>query len=373
MYRDHTLAALVDLLVRRKVFLYHACQYGDFSSYLQLGGIPSRERIERAGLFVTPFTTDGTDRENGVWDKVFVNLEDFGKGFADGRNAVPTPYGPVTVRLHPRALLSAVDVAVCLRSAGARGFDRAAESLRTVPEADRLFYRPANARGGTALLKFRPGLKEAFGPGAEAVEVSCTYPDGVLPFEHALDVVVDPYRINGTELASHVEAALRRAGVALQVYKRGGARADAEYDLLLQAVRARTPTLGELAETLPDAGLAGWAREIQARGGILAWNFTRYADYLRAGTLQRLPAARPSVRVAPYEYAPGLGDDDYGYEDEGYDLDAYLEYDSEAELLAEELDEYREDWARADDEGWFYDDEDDDDGLDGDDDDDAWD
>jgi len=118
MFRDSDLPALVDLLVRRKVFLYHACQYGDFVSYLEVGGIPSRQRLQQSALSFTEFTTDAVDRENRVWDKVFVNWEDFGRAFSRGYNAAPNAYGPIIVRIHPRALLHADDVAVCLRSAG---------------------------------------------------------------------------------------------------------------------------------------------------------------------------------------------------------------------------------------------------------------
>jgi hypothetical protein len=127
-YRNK-IEGLVALFRARGVSLYHACQYKDFVSYLELGGVPSRFVLAHGGLESTPFATDEADQKNGVWDKVFFNLEDFGCTFANGGRAVPNPYGPVLLRLRPSVLLGAKDVAVCLRSAGTRGFDRRRESL----------------------------------------------------------------------------------------------------------------------------------------------------------------------------------------------------------------------------------------------------
>ena len=74
------------------MFLYHACQLSDFASYLSLGGIPSRALLETNGLPFTPFKTDTIDQENGVWDKVFINLSDFGHFFASDDTYLKTTF-----------------------------------------------------------------------------------------------------------------------------------------------------------------------------------------------------------------------------------------------------------------------------------------
>ena len=160
MFSGSQLEELVERLRTRHVSLYHACQYQDFISYLKLGGVPSRQRLQQAGLSTTSFTTDRVDRENGVWNKVFVNLQDFGQTFARGHVATPNPYGPLLLRLHPSALLEADDVAICLRSAGARGFNRERESLKTVTDVDRLFWKSLGEDRGLALLKFKEALRQ---------------------------------------------------------------------------------------------------------------------------------------------------------------------------------------------------------------------
>jgi hypothetical protein len=116
MISRNEIQSLVNLLLERNVSLYHACQLIDFESYLALGGIPSRALLENKELPFTPFETDTIDQTNGVWDKVFGNLKEFGEIFADGMPWPPTVYGPIQLQLNPSALLEASDVAVCLRS-----------------------------------------------------------------------------------------------------------------------------------------------------------------------------------------------------------------------------------------------------------------
>ena len=120
---------LVEIIQSRGRFLWHACQLKDFASYLHLGGIPSRSLLETSELPFTHFETDEQDRVNFVWDKVFCNFDDFGCWFAEGKRAIPNPYGPIQMRIRPEAILEADDLAVSLISAGGQGFDRKAESL----------------------------------------------------------------------------------------------------------------------------------------------------------------------------------------------------------------------------------------------------
>ena len=109
MISGNEIQSLVNLLLEREVSIYHACQLTDFESYLALGGIPSRALLENRKLPFTPFETDTIDKENGVWDKVFGNLTEFGEIFADGKFWPPTVYGPIQFQLNPTVLLEASD------------------------------------------------------------------------------------------------------------------------------------------------------------------------------------------------------------------------------------------------------------------------
>lgn len=210
---------LVDLLDARSVKFYHACQLKDFSSYLKIGGIPSREYIEQTGLPFTPFQTDVQDRVNGVWPKVFGNLQDFGKFFAKGMPFTPTVYGPILCVFNPQILLEADDVAVCLRSAGGTEFNRDDESLNSIEEVDKLFF---NRRSDISVddhysetklqeIRLSNELRPLFDDqrfrrgGALTPEISCTVENGFLSFESLNSLTVDSVLVGGEMLRGNVE------------------------------------------------------------------------------------------------------------------------------------------------------------------------
>ncbi len=333
---------LVELLQTRGVFLYHACQYQDLVSYLNLGGVPSRNRLTSASLDLTAFDTDRADRVNGVWDKVFVNLEDFGRGFALGRAAVPNPYGPLLLRLSPWALFEAEDVAICLRSAGGWGFNRERESLKTVTDVNRVFWNPTSAGRGSELLKFGDTLRKEFGSKAQAVEVSCTCTTGLLPFDELCGVVVDPYTIEGASLAEWTRRAIADSRLDVPVRIRKPKIDVSVYDEMASLVRQRTPALTEIPNLTAHNLVLNWAERIPRR---LEYQFKRFAGYLRTGTLEPLAAqARTAVRDK-YEAKP----------DYFYDLyEDYGPYEEENRLIIQEFYQDAEAWNRSHDEGWYY-------------------
>jgi hypothetical protein len=93
------IASIVERFETRDVSLWHACQLRDFRSYLEVGGLPSRSLLEQGGAGFTHLQTDVSDRSKGVWDKVLVNLSDFGAAFAHGAAATEyQPWGPPATR-----------------------------------------------------------------------------------------------------------------------------------------------------------------------------------------------------------------------------------------------------------------------------------
>lgn len=355
MFSGSKIEELVKLLQTRGVNLYHACQYQDFVSYLSLGGVSSRGLLQCAALAATPFTTDQIDQVNGVWDKVFVNIDDFGWNFARGDASTPNPYGPLLIRLHPSALLEAYDVAICLRSAGARGFRRERESLKSVADVNRLFWKPLDEQDGLARLKFKSALRQEFGPAANAVEVSCTCKNSLLTFARVFDVLVDPYVILGDPLAQRTRRAMAGSGQEVPVKTRNTKIGSKIYNQLASLVRHRTPALTEFPGLTEHACLLEWAERIRTRG--LEYNYIRFADYLRTGTLKPIAALALQTDKAECEQSP---DHLYVYDSEGEDEpeDFYDSSGEEMGLLAQEREDNAEDWARSDNEGWYYADED---------------
>ncbi|MCY3551628.1 MAG: hypothetical protein OXH39_14305 [Candidatus Poribacteria bacterium] len=302
MITGNDIQSLVNLFEERQVFLYHACQLIDFQSYLHLGGIPSRALLESKQAEFTKFQTDAIDRENSVWDKVFVNLADFGESFARGDKSVPNPYGPILFQISPSALLETSDVAICLRSAGAQGFNREGEALRTVEQINRLFLYPSNVYplSKRRLIKFGNKLEVEFeDPNAQTPEISCTVSSGVLSIQKVRLVRVAPYMVNGRSLRNWADSIKKRHGAQFSIYERTHFQDNSRkllYNEIVEQIGEEIPSLYAITQdntcTQP---LREWARQISQ--GDLEWQFKRYATYLRDGTLKLMrTASLPSER-----------------------------------------------------------------------------
>lgn len=331
MFSGESLNALITRLDQRGAYIWHACQFQDFCSYLALGGIPSRALLERASLPFTPFETDGRDRTNGVWDKVFVNLSDFGRAFAGGKNATPNAFGPITLRLPPAALRAAVDVAICLRSAGGRDFDRTAESIKTIHEVDQLFAYAMDAPAiQLSWLKSTPKLRKRW-PSAHTPEISCATTHGVIPFVEC-DVIVDPHFVHGTSLEGAVLTAVSTSEHAsrMRVLRRYcGLGRDDLYTELGALVFFGMMTIEEVG-TAPGRSvlLNEW---LDKATESTAFQFTRFAKYLYSGTIAPILSAELDE-----SYREGMMSDIQEAEERGHEEeDGNLQDDAEADEFEE--------------------------------------
>ena len=305
MFSDFgTIAKVVVSLETRNVSLWHACQLRDLDAYIRAGGVPSRQLLERRHLSFTPFVTDATDRRNGVWSKVFVNLADLGASFARGSRAVPNPYGPIALQLRPTALLEASDVAICLRSAGASDFDRPGESLASPDDVDRLFAYPATAGVFDRMEPlFGDRLREVFSPQfpfATAPEASLSLASGRIGLGYLVAVWVDPLVINDHPLFDAVREAIGDLAPVRPRWMTGERRAVCE-DIARVIADGMPPRL-RLLQGRADvsAKTRAWAASVDEIG--LEWQFERFAGYLRDGTLDVLrsgtgagPERKPAV------------------------------------------------------------------------------
>ena len=286
---------VVDLLERREASIWHACQLRDLQSYLKIGGVPSRQRLEQGRLGFTPFVSDPAARANGLWDKVLFSLGDLGRPFAWGMRATPAPRGPIMLQLAPRALAEAHDLALCLRPRGARGFDRAAASLLSAGDVDQLYVFPVEAGFPlTTFVRHGDSLRSAFAfaKGARRPEFSCSVRAGVVGFESLVAVWVDPIDLGGSSLLEKVRATVASAGLSVPVRERS-------------MTSERRTVLAEIVTELRDGPVP--LRLLAGRHGVstltrtwvdgvreleLDWLWDRYAMYLIEGTLG-LISSRP--------------------------------------------------------------------------------
>lgn len=293
---------LITLFNTRDQKFYHACQYKDFKTYVELGGVPSRNLMEQSGLPYTTFDTDATDRNNAVWNKVFGNLQDFGVSFAQGQRnpntaPAPNPYGPILLIFNPEVFREATDVAICLRSAGGRDFNRENEALTTAEEVNRIYKYvnldeiPAGNLYAKSYIKFSDELQKEFDD-TEAMtpEISCIVETERFSFAHLFRIIVDPYVINSINLKDQVNHIKQRNGlngvVWARLYKNGEHRMEMKQDLanlLLEHVTTIPQIINNEANS---EDLKDWATRMQR--GHITWLYDRFARYLRAGTILEL-------------------------------------------------------------------------------------
>ncbi len=290
MISGNEIQSLVDLLLQRNVSLYHACQLIDFESYLALGGIPSRVLLESKGLPFTPFDTDTNDKANGVWDKVFGNLKEFGKILADGMPCPLTFYGPIQLKITLSALLEASDVAVCLRSAGGEGFNRESEAL-TIDEIDRTFYHSRNAPfPESTMVKSQRLLGEEFAKTRpQSPEISCSVPNQVLSAIYITVVLIDPYILNGQRLLDRVSNVIEnRPEFNFRIRLRSCSEKSRIhlYNEIAECIREEIPSLHDLTQdSLLSSSLREYAQQV-LRNSEAERQFNRYVKYLLHGTLR---------------------------------------------------------------------------------------
>lgn len=289
MIRDSEILDLIALFRKRKVVLYHACQFKDLESYLKLGGVPSRAVLEKAQAQYTAFDTDKRDRVNRVWDKVFLNLSDFGRWFCEEAGNMPNPFGPILLIIKPNALASALDIAICLRSAGANSFKREKEAL-ALEQVERLFCHPPNASAPqSTYVKFAEELQQEFcTPQARSPEISCTYPNGILPLEFVSKILVDPYTVGDQALVYLVQQTVDRSAPMLKgkIKRRPVNEARRKlYTELAAVMSSRAVSLKRIVATSSaNSALKSWASG--ALENDLEYQFKRFSQYLFEGTLQ---------------------------------------------------------------------------------------
>lgn len=285
MFSKREVEQIVESMRLRKASLYHACQYRDFVSYVELGGVPSRSLLEQKGLGYTSFDTDRSDKEKGLDGLVFANFSDFGFTFERGNAGVPNPYGPILLEIDPEALLLANEIAICLRSAGAVDFDRRSEALTSFEDFQKIWADDPqfpNSRLIKTSVKLTLDFVKSYK--INQPELSCDYSDQLIPWDFVSWVKVDPYRISGMPLKQIVQRENNPYSTA-RFIERKGSQVES-YQELQNLVSSGIRTLDGLrSSTEPSSQLGVWARKISP---TLDYQFKRFADYLEGGTLRVL-------------------------------------------------------------------------------------
>lgn len=272
----HIVKALKDL--KNPPLLYHACQLQDLTSYLYLGGVPSRYMMQESGKSFTPFVSDKKDEQSGHDRLVFFNLTDSGGLFHGARNVprgTPNAYGPVSIQVAPDVLLEADNVAICLRSGSDTRdglVDRCADSLGPTDDLSKLFDENGYERWIDELSMAFPHKKSG-----GAVEISCSFRDELAPIPYWEKIVVDPLAFSGSTLLEQAQFCL--GGRKIKLVQRLSKHA-VLYSELVESIASGKKSVLELRNTQGYKKIPEWLDRINNE-----WMFERFSQYLISGTL----------------------------------------------------------------------------------------
>jgi len=271
---------LQDIFCERETKIFHACQLQDFESYVKLGGVPSRNKLEKCGLPFTKFDTDDTDKKHGLWDKVFGNFADFGSKFAKSTSkSFPNPYGPILLVFTPSSLDHMTDIAISLRSAGARDFVRDSECLKSSQDVNLIYANPVRKGDHTdRFLAFDAQLNERFGrTNCKSAEFNSTLDGELISFENLAYVIVDNCCSGERLLIDKVKNMINKKVIA-RTYE--GRRAEMMYELS-SLLKFKDQTKATLAE---NKSLSSELKEYLPT--VTDFHFNRFLKYLANGTVR---------------------------------------------------------------------------------------
>ena len=194
------------------------------------------------------------------------------------------------IQLNPSVLLEASDVAVCLRSAGAEGFNRESEAL-TIDEIDRVFYYPRNASFPQSTEVKSQGLlaKEFRKIKPQSPEISCSVSNQVLSAKYIIVAWVDPYVLNGQRLLDRVSNVVKnRQELNFHIHQRYCREKSRIhlYNEIAECIREEIPSLYDLVQdSMLSSTLREYAQQV-LRNSESERQFNRYVKYLLHGTLR---------------------------------------------------------------------------------------
>jgi hypothetical protein len=118
-----------EVLFDRFAKLHHAINLRDFEAYCKRRAVLSRSELTRTTSEYTAFYTDDSDKELGLWERVFGNLQDFGALFWVANACTPNAYGPITLIFTRDVWSQVADIGVSRRGAASKDFKLATERM----------------------------------------------------------------------------------------------------------------------------------------------------------------------------------------------------------------------------------------------------
>ena len=259
---------VADELRRVEAKFYHATQLQDFKLYCGEGAVLSRAELESADGAHTGFYTDDSDKEKGLWNRVFGNIEDFGRLFWNQNAGVPNAYGPITLVFDSGVWAHLDGIAVTERGAFHADFDLAEEEMSPEEIGD------CFEEGEHKTRQIRWGL-----------EVSSS--SHRLPLSEIAYVLVDPISPGFVDVVREAASGCIKQSRIIERTLYGKPLDEGKRKLLLELsewareLEGSPPAANQLASRVPES-LAEWFDKVrQTQHGVLR----QWLDYTYNGTL----------------------------------------------------------------------------------------
>ena len=274
---------ILQSFLRHNIPTFVACQLADFEAFLKIDGVPSRGYQERAGLPPTPQVTDVSDKAKGLWDLVFASMQDLGSNFhSNGR--VPNPYGPILLVIDPQWLSGVQDASVALLSGGYAKFQRDKHSI-PLTRLEEVFVYPYT---DSPEIRSRTDLQKLFGQeiAHSNPELSALLPDGYIPLNNIMRIIVDPYLIGEVSLLSRCEALLKYYNKPIVITERSIPSREFFVELGEAVNKGCNESRDFVMHQWRMNDVQNWANSLHT--SVWAYQVERWAAYLRVGTIEQL-------------------------------------------------------------------------------------
>lgn len=286
MFKKNNLEEIANILIRRKTYLYHACQLQDFYTYLKLGGIASRNVMSKSNNFFTEFKSDKEDKLKNVWNHVFGNFSDFSAAYHNRKKSIPNPYGPILIKIDPNILKESENLFVSLRSVSAKNFCSKTEYLRSSTDFLNLFEDNDRSSNSNRLCFDKREMQLRFPKKTiKSPEWSIILENEIIPIDNFVSIIVDPITINGITLFSEIQRVAKNFHPILEemVTRR---RCNSNYSDLIDEIEKGVTNLSQIKN---HKSLNDWVSAVSE----LDWLFERFAEYTTSGTLRKIGKLTP--------------------------------------------------------------------------------
>lgn len=178
-------------LKSKEARLFHAINFGDFCEYCRQHSILARSELAESFDGYTHFFSDNVDRELGVWNRTFGNLNDFGRYFWQFEAAAPNAYGPITFVLGKQCWDSLTDMQLTKKTITATENEQIASA-----DIDNAY-------------EFVDGVYR-LRQGYTGLEVSSS--NSHISLDSLAYILIDPIKVAGKPLRDHVITTLKNTG-----------------------------------------------------------------------------------------------------------------------------------------------------------------